>query len=84
MRRLGFNNEERAYKPHITLVRDAIFLRCPGRPKNDWDSIPVGQFPAIPVERFSLMSSSLEQGKHRYRELKTFALRRDAACIDTP
>ena len=76
LRGLGFVDEERAYKPHITLVRDAVFLPGSGRSKKNWMDCRIEQYPTIPVERFSLISSNLEQGRCRYRDLNTFSLGR--------
>ena len=74
MQRLGFPGESRAYHPHVTLAREADFisialLRERGRIEYD-----IGPLPPVHVNCFSLISSSLEQGKRIYRPLATLEL----------
>ena len=78
MKNFGGTAEERAYKPHITLARDVIFSSHFDKMKNGWLDFSVSSFPTIQVKRFSLISSSLETGKRRYRPLETFLLRNAA------
>ena len=74
MRELGFAVEERAYKPHITLARDAFFLCGDVIRKNGGIDLPVTPFPWMRIEQFALISSEIAQGGRRYRMLATFRL----------
>ena len=74
MRELGFAAEERAYKPHITLARDAFFRQSEVILKNGGIDLPVTPFPWMRIEQFALISSEIVQGGRRYRPLATFRL----------
>lgn len=73
MLELGFPVEERAYKPHITLARDAFFLQD-GMLKNGWLDFPVPPFPSMRIEQFALIASEISEGRRRYRPVATFEL----------
>ena len=74
MSELGFAAEERAYKPHITLARDAFFLQGEVNLKNGAINLPVTPFPLMRIEQFALISSEIDQGRRRYRPLAVFRL----------
>ena len=74
MLELGFPVEERAYKPHITLARDAFFLQGDGILKNGWLDFPVPPFPSMRIEQFALIASEISEGRRRYRPVATFEL----------
>ena len=74
MHKLGFVAEERAYKPHITLARDAFFRQSEGILKNGGIDLPVPLFSLMRIELFALISSEIVQGGRRYRPLATFRL----------
>ena len=74
MSELGFAAEERAYKPHITLARDAFFLQSEVNLKNGAINLPVTPFPLMRIEQFALISSEIDQGRRRYRPLAVFRL----------
>jgi len=74
MQELGFKDERRAYSPHITLAREADFAGNEGMLDRGQIQLDIGQLPAFYVSKFSLISSSVEQGKRIYRALATFTL----------
>ena len=74
MHELGFASEERAYKPHVTLARDALFLQSSLLLKNGGIDLPVPPFPLMRIEQFALISSEIVQGGRRYRPLAIFRL----------
>jgi len=78
---LGFANDGRAYEPHVTLAREVDFDNSRDLLNNGRINFSVGSFPSIHVGRFSLFSSSVEQGKLVYRTLKTFTLDTDKPGI---
>jgi 2'-5' RNA ligase len=64
LRRHHFPFEERAYKPHVTLLRHAR-----------WTDQPLPPMPAVdwPATGFALIQSLREQGRARYEVLARFA-----------
>lgn len=76
MQGLGYPDEARAYHPHVTLAREADFINKELLREHGRIDFDTGPFPATHVERFSLISSALEQGKRIYRPLATFELAR--------
>ena len=74
MQSVGYPDESRAYHPHVTLAREADFLSTELLRERGRIEYDIGPLPAIHVNRFSLISSSLEQGKRIYRPLATLEL----------
>lgn len=74
MREAGFVDEDRAYNPHITLARDVTFFSGTEKLQKGWIDFFVGQISPVEVRQFSLISSILEEGKPRYRVIKSFSL----------
>jgi len=67
---VGFPQEKRKYQPHITLGRDVEFI---GRHSFEKYSGVLTQLP-FQIERFSLIESTVENGKRVYRSPFSFSL----------
>jgi 2'-5' RNA ligase len=67
---IGFAQEKRPYKPHVTLGRNVEFS---GGQSLEKYSVTLAPLP-LPVERISLIESTVENGRRIYRSLYTFSL----------
>jgi RNA 2',3'-cyclic 3'-phosphodiesterase len=73
---LGLPQETRPYQPHITLGRDVEFF---GESSFEKYSEAMAKVPFL-VNRFSLMESTVENGKRNYHSLYSFPL----GCSNEP
>lgn len=74
MHALGFKEAGRPYAPHITLLREADFIHNEDLPWQGRIRIDTGKTAFFPVETFSLIASTVENGRRIYRDLATFEL----------
>ncbi|VBB06670.1 rna 2' 3'-cyclic phosphodiesterase [Lucifera butyrica] len=69
----GFPVPGNNYQPHITLAREIYFINSRPVRRDEIDCSPAGK--AFPVERFSLLESTVIDRRRRYCPLATFFCR---------
>ncbi len=67
MAMFGFQ-EDRPFRPHITLAREAVFVD--DQAMNTYKSISL-RIPPMRIKKFELMESKQEEGRLRYRSLSS-------------